>query len=511
MNQVCGARLQRAVSKWARLKRAATTREYLAMTRIFLVAVALATLPLAAAAGETVVQLSVRPMPAPRPALKYQLLPELRELNPGNATHYYLRCFAEQRNFFFSKEATVERARYLSMPLANLPAEKLRNYGGFALEQADWAARLDTCDWQLLRHVQSEEMDLLQAELGRLQILAMALQVRFRGQVAGQYFNDAIRTAKTMFALARHLGEYPREAANRLGLSVAELALGTLEEMVQQPGCPNLYWALTDLPSPLVDLRKGLQGDRARLAAHLQSLRDDAPMPPEQLEKIVSNLSGVVGFARAQAGQAPRSVRALLATRVKDPERVRAARGRLLEAICADDTMQKFPPLRAIFEYLPGWHRRSRLVESLPPLQVVLLNEKCEYEARWDESLKLLNLSPWQIDGFTAEDVLCCCEDALFAEFLPHVIEARRVQARLEQRLGLLRNVEALRLYAAEHDGGLPQTQSELPVPPPLDPFTGRPFVYTAEAATAHLRGSPPRGEEQNPCFNVRYEVTIQK
>ena len=60
-------------------------------------------------------------MPAPKPALKYQLLPELRELNPGNAAQNYLKCFMEQRHFFFGKEAVAERARYQTMPLAELP------------------------------------------------------------------------------------------------------------------------------------------------------------------------------------------------------------------------------------------------------------------------------------------------------------------------------------------------------------------------------------------------------
>src|SRR5437763_11868435 len=117
------------------------------MPRVLLAAVALAALPLGSQAGETAVRLNVRPMPAPKPALKYLLLPEVRELNPGNPVQWYIRCFQEQRNFFFSKEATAERARYLAMPLAELPAEKLRQYGGSALQQADWAARLDTPDW----------------------------------------------------------------------------------------------------------------------------------------------------------------------------------------------------------------------------------------------------------------------------------------------------------------------------------------------------------------------------
>src|SRR5438876_1296245 len=118
------------------------------------------------------VRLTVQPAGAPVPALKYQLLPEVRELNPGNPVQWYIRCFQEQRNFFFSKEATAERARYLAMPLAELPAEKLRQYGGSALQQADWAARLDTPDWLLLQRVQAEGLDLRLPELGPLRILA---------------------------------------------------------------------------------------------------------------------------------------------------------------------------------------------------------------------------------------------------------------------------------------------------------------------------------------------------
>jgi hypothetical protein len=234
-------------------------------------------------------------------------------------------------------------------------------------------------------------------------------------------------------------------------------------------------------------------------------------MTEDQLEDFVSHLSGVVGFARAQAGQSPRSLRALLAARVKDPEQVRAARRRLLEDRCPDGSLQSLLPLQVIADYLPSWFGRSRLIQSLPPLQVILLDEKRDLEVRWDESLKLLALAPWQIDALTGNSEPGGCCDGLFADFLPRIMETRRVQARLEQRIGLLRHVESLRLYAACHEGRLPGKLSELSLPLPSDPFTGKPFVYGAEAACAHLRGSPPRGEELNPCFNVHYEVTILK
>jgi hypothetical protein len=458
------------------------------MTRVLLAAVALAALPLGSRAAESAARLNVRPMPAPKPALRYQLLPEVGELNPGNPVQNYLKCFMEQQNFFFAKESVADRARYQTMPLAELPADKLRGYGGQALRQADWAARLDSPDWQTLQRLHTDGLDLMLPELGHLRVLATALQVRFRAQVAGRHFGEAVRTAKTMFALARHLGEHPTEAANLVGLSVADLALDTLEEMVQQPGCPNLYWALTDLPCPLVELRKGVQGDRALVTADLRSVRDDAPMTESQVEKLLSRLSGVMSFARQQAGQAPRSLRARLEARVKDPERVRAARRRLVEAGHAESLVGKFPAV-----------------------QVILLDERREYELRRDEGIKLLALAPWQIDALTGGQEWGRGGDGLFADLLPHIIKVRRAQGRLEQRIALLRHVEALRLYAAAHEGQLPGKLADVPVPLPPDPFTGKPFHYKFEAATAHFRGSPPRGEEGNPRYNVRYEVTVRK
>ena len=328
------------------------------MTHVILTAIALAAFPLNSRGEEPVVHLTVRPMPAPKPVLRYQLLPELRELNPGNAAQNYLKCFVEQVPFFNAKASVAERARYQAIPLAELPVDKLLHYGGAALEQADWAARLDAVDWQTLERIQHGRMETLPDELGPLQDLAAALHVRFRAEVAGRHFDAALRTAKTMFTLGRHLGDHPTEVADLVGLWVAHLGLSTLEEMVQQPGCPNLYWALTDLPCPLVDLRKGVQGDRTLVAADLRSLHDDTLMTETEIEEFVSRLSGVMGFAREQSGQPPRNLRARLLARVNDPERLRAARERLVEAGYGRDWSRRSHPRRS------SWWTRSATTRS---------------------------------------------------------------------------------------------------------------------------------------------------
>ena len=82
---------------------------------------------------------------------------------------------------------------------------------------------------------------------------------------------------------------------------------------------------------------------------------------------------------------------------------------------------------------------------------------------------------------------------------------------KLDQRIALLRHVEALRMYAAEHDGALPAKLSDVSVPLPDDPFTGKPFHYEQTGGTAHIRGTPPARKQNDPLFKIHFEVTIQK
>jgi hypothetical protein len=225
-----------------------------------------------------------------------------------------------------------------------------------------------------------------------------------------------------------------------------------------------------------VDLRKGLQGDSVRAAVDLRAVKEDEPMTEDELEAVVSRLSGALGFLRQQAGRPPQSLRAMLRAGVKDAGKVRAARARLVEAGCAKDLVGKFPPA-----------------------QVLLLDQKREYEVQRDERVKLLGLAPWQITPAAGKE----SARGLLADLLPDVLTARLAQARLEQRIALLRHVEALRLYAAAHQGKLPARLADCPVPLPRDPFTGKPFRYEAKGDTAQL-GS-------GPASRRHYQVTIQK
>jgi hypothetical protein len=436
--------------------------------------------------SEMLIRLNLRPAPAPKPALRYRLLPELKEMNPGNPIQNYMKCMMEQKKFFFDQEDFQNREKLLAMPLKELPAQDLKEHGRFALSQVDWAARLDNPDWQVLLKLKADGIELLLPEVQQIRSLARALQVRFRTEIAQRHFDDAIRTAKTMFAISRHLGEHPTLIGDLVGMAIASVTISHVEEMLEQPGCPNLYWALTNLPSPMISLDKGMDGERVMMAWVFRDLSDSTSLSKDKLEKFLADADKLLEAADKKPDKP--GVRAWLDARIKDAAMVSAARDRLVEYGLSEQRLRGFSAE-----------------------QVILLDEKRELEVRFDDDAKTISFPCWQAE-MLATHIKLTKPPALFADLLmPITLNARKAQGRVDQRIALLRHIEALRLHAAEQKGALPTKLSDVAVPLPVDPFTGKPFRYEFAGNTAHLRGTPPPGQENIPAFNIHYEVTMEK
>ena len=409
---------------------------------------------------EMLIKLTVQPMPCPKPALRYLLLPELREMNPGNPIPNYLRCTIELDPFVISQ----------------VPDRSV-------LKEADRAARLDRPDWQFLRKAQIDGNSMPRSDLRQMRTLASGLHARFREELAHYRFDDCFVTAKTMFAMSRHIAEHPTVNGGLVGITLALYAIGPLEEMLEQPGCPNLYWALTNLPSPLVPLDKALEGDRMWILGEIRALDDSAPMTPGHIQTLMAHLDRLL----VPRINPIKSARAWIEARAKEEKLVTAARRRLAAA----------------------GHPEARLL-PFPPEQVIMLDEKREYEVRRDEVMKLMNLPTYQAQALAAR-IQTPQEPALFDILLNVLFKLQLAKGRLEQRIALLRHIEALRMHAAAHDGKLPRTLADVTVPLPNDPYSGKAFDYKFDGETAHLRGSPPPGWEKVPEYNLHYQVTIQQ
>ena len=59
--------------------------------------------------------------------------------------------------------------------------------------------------------------------------------------------------------MARHLSKSSVMTQNLIGISVAALVCGQLEQLIQATDAPNLYFSYQALPRPLVDLTEQMK------------------------------------------------------------------------------------------------------------------------------------------------------------------------------------------------------------------------------------------------------------
>lgn len=439
----------------------------------------------------TLIKLTVDAKAAPKPALKYMLLPEYKDMQPGNAIQGWLLCFMEQNALYYNKEIIDKREKWLVCPLSELP-DDLADYGGSSTRHADQAARYEQCDWQILLKIKEYGISLLLPEIQQLRGLANVLKVRYRGQVKAGRFDDCIRSHQTMFALARNLREHPTLIGNLVGIAIANVALGPFEEMIQQPGAPNLYWALTNLPESIVDMRRGMAGERIFIDAEFKDYIDPNKVWDEELTRkareAAKRYSGLMGLEKDLNEKAE----AWLLAKIKDEKWLADAHKWLVEMGLPEARVKKYPAEQVMFQNLV---KKYEIVRDD--------GEKWIHFPLWIADPELAKLAKPRTEGNE--------EDRLVSTLSAAHQKVRRAQARLDQRIAMLRIVEALRLHAADNGGKLPASLDAIKVPVPVDPMTGKAFKYSVEGATAKLIGSPPTGEEKTAVYNIHYAITIRK
>ena len=152
----------------------------------------------------------------------------------------------------------------------------------------------------------------------------------------------------------------------------------------------------------------------------------------------------------------------------------------------------------------------------MPVSQVALMYNLAQFDKRDDEAYKLNNLPYWQArlclkelnDRATNADYRA--DLGVLSPLGSGSLKMVYTKARLQRRIELLRCVEAIRLYAAAHQGTLPAALGDIhEVPIPDDPVTGKAFGYTLSGGRAILTGPPPAGEEAYPHNTVRIEIAL--
>ena len=455
--------------------------------------------------GKQVFAVTLSPMAAPKPLSNYYLTPQYKEQQPGDQLSGFMKCFMEQA-LFFNAENEAKRQKLNEMSLDELPKDVLEQFGmnaGIAYSpkydtmfvSIDRAARYSRTEWNEYFPSRKDGINWLLPEVQQMRRLASVLKLRLRGEIKAGQFDRAIETVKSLTGLAHMFESHPTIIGDLVGIAVQTIAWDGVEEMVAQPGCPNLFWSLVELPTPPFNSTRGYEGERAFITTQLDYLLAlDRPLTDPEASKVFDFVDGVSqvmgkleaapldGFRRYL--QSSRLRYALLAA---DPAGVEAARGRLVGT-------GKMNPVA---------------VKAFPPLQVVLTDDLLSYHVWRDELMKHRNLPLAEsLAGMAEADrqVKAQSHDLILAPLLPALSRYKIVEARNAQRVALLRVLEALRLHAAAGNGELPATLADTKLPMPLDPAIGKAFEYGVKDGVATLSGGKIAKEPQRV-----YEVRLRK
>jgi len=329
--------------------------------------------------GVKTIRLELEPTPSRAPVLRYPLLPELRDQKPGNAVPLYRK--AAQTLKTAQKELGdprwYERAqRWIEIPPDRLPRAEVQDFLDHhrgALAEVEDAARHEYADWELTEKIRNQGVGTLLPDVQEMREFANLLSLRARLAMAEGRHHDALRDIQTIFAISRDVAHAPCLICSLVGVATGMVGANQLDQLIQQPGAPNLYWVLTDLPAPFIDMRMSLQGERLMAYGTFGGLplsRQDAnkKMTPMEIENAVRMAEGL----RRDIVNLPRPV---------------------FKAQFGLDVQQKHDKAkRALVE--AGWPRDA--VEQMPHVQVALLHGFIDYERFMDEEMKWATFPFWQ-------------------------------------------------------------------------------------------------------------------
>ena len=261
--------------------------------------------------GRTV-ELILHPAKAPESIEKYSLLLKTEQLRDANAVPLYEKAIQS-----LPEDYDIEQIdQWLKTPLDKLPHQQVQSTlqrFKTTMQLLEQATKCKQCDWP---YVEEDELDSLSKNLSKYRRFTFILELQARLQIAQRQYNQALSTIQTGFAMAQHLGDSPNLLQGMIGLSISARMLRPLEQFIQGPDAPNLYWALQGLQRPFIDLteRLVLESPEIREKMHLQMNRLDRHMTALQC------IEAIRLYADTHKGELPTQLKEIIEVAVpNDP------------------------------------------------------------------------------------------------------------------------------------------------------------------------------------------------
>ncbi len=442
-------------------------------------------------------ELTLSPAAEPVPALRYHLLPPIEDQIPGNAVPIYLRILFE-RNEEWRRTLRNEPSRLLELSPNDFGVEeagKLLARFEVGLDQLRAASLRSDSDWEYVVEGRDPLRVLLPDAQGTRDFVRL-LALKARYEIRRGDFPAGVDSLRDGLALAQHLSRAPFLVNQLIGIANTDIMLYEIDDFVQQEGAMNLYWALAELPRPLISLRNGLASESRILKMRFPELGiHEATHDWQQLSDRMRLWAGEVAkeVAKTERGgggkdailalNGPLDAKRLAAARKELPKMANFSAEQVLPMSDAELTVRHTVALHR--ELSDSWRKWSYVPYPQSLSKFPTLADELGEEARRREIFPLLSL---------------------LSSYIGNV---RIAQVKVDRQVARLQTIEALRMQAAA-TGKLPATLDEVTVVPvPLDPATGGPFAYTLDGETATLDVTDPAGM-QREVLRMPVKLTLR-
>lgn len=450
-------------------------------------------------AAPAVKVLQIHAAAEPVPALHYRFWPDRFEMVSGNTFVPFQRSMImllEQQHSAGAEDPFVKNFnQWMDGPLDELPKQEVSKYldsQRVVMTELHRAMRMRDSHYELgiddLRGL--ETVELLLPEFQNMRQLARLLILETRLALAEGRTDDAIRSIRVGFRMGEATGNAADLLISRLvGVAISGMMLNQVEQLMQTPDSPNLYWALASLPDSIWSMDTALQFEASiasRVFPELSRLPTDDVEPAvwrSRLTRAVADMQSLGGPGVGTGDAEARMIAGAMVVALTEPSRAQLiASGMEAERVAA------MSPSEAIVRATAG--EINRIQDDFAKWLLLPDSIRMQYTDRSEATIQS-NSRPTAGVGNLA--------GMAAGLLMPAITAANNAGLRTRQTIARLATIEAIRDYAATH-GQLPETLDQLTnLPAWPDPFTQQPFEYQREnVRRAKLISEPAYSSDTN-------------
>ncbi len=452
----------------------------------------------------TIYKLVVTPAKEASPAFKHRFCVPPHKTIPGNAITHYLRSLGEHgldRPWEYLAEETdgeVHKWYELRTKSSDIPLDKLKNASAMFIGIRNHMRRASTCrysDWGLavedLRGI-DETIGFLLPSVQETRSMARAMMLQLRLAIIEKRHEDAVELLRITYKLGQDVNEMGFLVSGLVGIAEVGMANNGVMQLISSDDAPNLYWALAELPTPIIDQRRAMRLDSSmpiRIFPELMDIRN-ANHSKDKWKRLLqrytgdfAKMSGMVQGNPNAAVQATNSVSLALGL-----SGYSNAKQRMIERGHDKDKVAKMCVSQVILT--DAAFDIESFTQELEKAIYLPFADAQRATAIWED--KMQKESPTRFGAMIVQMVS------------PAISNVRSAGYQVQTKINLLMAIESLRNHAAVH-GKFPESLQELELPVRENPMTGKPLSYSLEDGNAVLIFQ--KGDRKIE----RYEISIKK